>query len=252
MVDIASIAEGLGKAVEGMGEGLSSVEKLAEASEKFAENATEFPGEGLFGGKPDFEGLSKVVDEHLMEETKGALEKLDGEILVAKDTFLDDLEKIERGENPFPMSWLGGEPSSAVKNGIEGPPGFFDHYTPDEMTKVNTLSRDMYQEAQDRFVGEFDEESFDSLMGELENSPELEQDRELEKLILRVAIKVGTKSAASLAKQISKDPKNSRATRYTAGVFADLVGDGGKFAERLITGEKNPDLVGDIISFFNS
>lgn len=110
---------------------------------------------------------------------------------------------------------------------------FFNRPEYDRFFKEGGLSRDFEQ-----FTQSLEENATD-------------RDKEMMKLALRIAIKLGVMVAVSLAKNIAKETDSEEAS-VMLNVFADLLGEGGKFADKMLAGESGGRLEDDLLKFVSS
>jgi len=129
----------------------------------------------------------------------------------------------------------------------EGEVGATERYTPEEERTAQDFAEEMYSEAARR--DDANAGGATGCVGALNEISSNNNDQETMQLLLRIAIKIGTKVAVVSAKEIAKDPNTPREMRIALGIFCDLADEGGKFAEKLITGEDKPDLGRDCVNY---
>lgn len=86
----------------------------------------------------------------------------------------------------------------------------------------------------------------------LERAENKHDDQEALKLVLRIAIKVGTKVAVTVATELAKSENTPEELKVLLNTFASLTGEGGKFADQMISGNAHPNLAQDCTNFLRS
>jgi len=264
-----------GKEADGSGESLEgAVGVLKKASEGDEKESKVFGssllgdivkrGEKLFGKdktsalEEEVRDLIGGVDKEVGEETERFLDIIEnishesGEVSRKEPSKKEVLEKVESEVVFHNGEWLKedvGEETKEWLNG-KGHPETAEDFTEEEKKEAEEYRQKIYEETtkraeEDPGTAEILKELFDK------EGDVAEESAEALKLLLRIAVKVGTKLAASIAKNISKDKEVPQEIRIMMGVFADSMGDVGKFADKMIAGDSKANLEQDIIDFIN-
>ncbi len=156
---------------------------------------------------------------------------VEGEIIFHEGEWLKDDIDSETKE------WLAG---SGHENISEG-------FSSEEQNTADEFTNELFVEAKEKSSSQqpSDMDPYEALKA-VEKS---EDDSETMKLLLRVAIKIGTKVAIIIARNIAKDKDTPAELRVALGIFADVAEVGGKFTDKLISGNTKPDLQRDCVNF---
>jgi len=175
------------------------------------------------------------------------------ETSVTRDVAAASVKTEARGEVVYTQGeWLVDDIDDATKKWLleTHNPLLVPAYTPQEQETVKRLASDMYGEAQQRTTPSA--EGIKTPVDALKEIEQNEDDQETMRLLLRIAIRVGTKVAVSIAKNIAKDKNTPPELRIALGVFADLGDEGGRFMDKVITGEDKPNLEQDCLNYLRA
>ena len=218
-------------------------------------------GENLFGrdeGSGWEEEVRKAlgdVDDEAEETTELFLSIIKGNTAGGaqeESAGFSDKPSPEVGEVVFHQGeWLDEDIGDKTKEWLtgEGHEEVASPFSPEEEAFAEDVRESVYKEV----ASEIDEGDPDVakiikevLDGEGDTS---EEALEAAKLLLRIAVKAGTKLAASIAKNISRDKDVPQELRIFMGVVSDGLNEVGDFADKMIAGDSRADLERDIIDF---
>jgi len=183
------------------------------------------------------------VDKEIDEETKDFLAVVD-KVSGGKPERIEGEVTFHRGE------WLKDDISDETKDWLNGE-GYKEtagNFTEEEKEEAENFREAFYQNAnreakENPGVEEILKELFD------DEGDVGEETKEAFKLLLRIAVKTGTKLAVSIARSIAKDRETSQELRIMMRVFADGVENAGDFTDKMIAGDAKTKLEQDIIDF---
>lgn len=194
-----------------------------------------------------YDGFGKAIEDRIDQDflltsiKKPAAESIEQPRIVAKpEVVYTSGEWLVEDIDEETKAWLLQENQGDVSR----------EYTPEEEEKAHAFADEMFNEATHR--SETKQEGAPDPLEAFKKVEKDEEDHEGLKLLLRITIKVGTKVAVSIARNMSKDKDVSQEMRVTLGVFADLADESGKLADKLIVGDSHPDLERDCINYLKS
>lgn len=190
------------------------------------------PQEGEFGGNP---GEWLLIDE----------EPLKPETLQTIDTIVTEIEPTD---DDF-------EGVQDLKTYVESDPDLEDFqkpFTPEQEIFREELLETIFDEQVPLFTNNpelvvTNPEVVGNSLGNVAENIQGDEEQDLAKLLMRVAVKVGFRAAAALAKNMAKNSDSKEAAIFF-GTVGDLLGQGEKLVDNMISGKTNSKLTPDIIA----
>ncbi len=236
-----------------------------DSSQPVVELRDEVEARGTDGGDADAETVGTVGDS---APTASDVAE-DAEIVYTPGTgwLVDDVapETREAIEGAFANSvWPiegEGEEFSNFADGVT------QEYNQEEASRANDYARTYYQNfsgnaraytttnpelAEGLRKAGVNPESFDDLKSKLVEDNKWDDAEESLKLALRIAVKVGTVIAVAVARNMAKDKDVPPALRIMFGTMADLLEKGGREADKILAGNTQAQLTGDLIAFMQA
>jgi hypothetical protein len=207
------------------------------------------------------EGMPLLTDRSTLD-LSDVVSETNKDMADATKAFKDEVKDILNGSSEPESTkgevvytngeWLVDDIDDATKEWLndEGEVGATESFTEEEEAVAHDFTEDLFNEAQRR--DDANVSGGPSILGAMNEVGNNKEDREALQLLLRIAIKVGTKVAVATAGEIAKDKDTPKELRIALGLFADLAGEGGRLAEKMITGEERPDLGKDCIKYVTS
>jgi len=149
--------------------------------------------------------------------------------------------------------WLADDIDEQTKEWLlgEGMPEATDRFTPEEKETAREFVDEMYARARSMDSNATAKGQPPKSVGVLNEVSKDNDEQEAIQLLLRIAIKASVKVAVASAKELMKDPNTPKSMRVALSIFVDVAEEGGKLAEKLITGEDKPDLGRDCVKYIS-